>query len=112
MVVVRILSNWLERPVPLCPRLCLLGDKGQIDNISKGKFSVIMVGASVAARIILKHWKTPKAPQFKEWVNIMIKTASYEFMLYKLNNRDGTTAPEWEPFWYYITLTVCQQDDS
>ena len=77
-------------------------------NISKGKLSVIMVGVSVAARIIFKNWKTPKAPQFKEWVNMMIKTASYECMLYKLNTRDGTTAPDWEPFWSYITITVSQ----
>lgn len=73
MVVVRILSDWLEGTVPLCPRLCLLGDKGQTANISKGKFSVIMDGVSVAARIILKNWKTPKAPQLKEWANTMIR---------------------------------------
>lgn len=37
-----------------------------------------MVGITVAARTILKHWKTPKTPGLKEWVNAMIKTASYE----------------------------------
>lgn len=66
MVVVRILSDWLERPVPLCPRQCLLGDKGHIDNISKGKFSVVMVGVSVATRTTLKHLKLPK-PHSSFW---------------------------------------------
>lgn len=94
-----------------CVQDCLLGDKGQLANTSKGKFSVIMVGVSVAARTILKHWKTPKA-QFKEWVNMMIKTASSECMLCKLSNRDGTKAPDWESFWSYITITASQQDDS
>ena len=88
-VVMQCLSDWLERTVPPCPKLCLLGDKGQISDLSKDRFSVIMVGVSVAARTILKHWKDPGTPQFKEWVNLMIKTASYECVLYKVNNRDG-----------------------
>ena len=91
-------------------RLCLLGDKGQISDLSKDRFSVIMVGVSVAARTILKHWKDPGTPQFKEWVNLMIKTASYECVLYKVNNRDGTTASIWESFWSHITVN--QDDDS
>lgn len=62
-------------------------------NMAKDKFSVIMEVVSVAARIILKHWKTPKAPQFKEWVTMMIRMASYECMLCTLNNKH--TISDW-----------------
>ena len=35
---------------------CLLGDRSQLRNMSSKEFSVIMVGITVAARTILKHW--------------------------------------------------------
>jgi len=79
-------------------------------NISNGEFAVIMVGVSVMARVILKHWKTPKIPELKEWVNIMTKTASYERLLYKLHNKNRACVPVcipvWEDFWSYVTLST------
>lgn len=104
-IVVHVLSDGLGKMVPLCPGLCLLGDKERIANMLSDKFSVIIVGVSVAARVILKHWKTSKAPQVKEWVNMMIRMASYECMLYKLNNKDSTAISVWENFWSYITVS-------
>ena len=52
-----------------------------------------MVGITVAARTILKHWKSPTTPGFKEWTNPRIKTASYEHMLNKLNTTNKDKAP-------------------
>ena len=52
-----------------------------------------MVGITVAARTILKHWKSPTTPGFKEWTNSRIKTASYEHMLNKLNTINKDKAP-------------------
>lgn len=99
------LSKWLGSGIPLSPRLCLLGDRSQIVNISSGEFSVIMAGTTTAARAILKLWKTPKAPELKEWINIMVKTASYEVMLDKMNNKNKVKAPDWDLFWTHITMT-------
>ena len=43
-----------------------LGKKSLQDfNMSSKEFSVIMVGITVAARTILKHWKTPTTPGLK-----------------------------------------------
>ena len=41
-----------------------------------------MAGITMAARTILKLWKTPKPPELKEWVNTMIKTAANTMNLY------------------------------
>lgn len=81
--------------------------KNKYVMLSKGTFSVI----SVAVRVILKHWKTGKSPQVKEWVSMMNEMSFCECMLYKLNDRDGTTTPIWESFGSYITLTGSQQSD-
>ncbi len=63
----------------------------------------------MTARVILKHWKTPKTPELKEWVNIMTKTASYESLLYKLHNMNKVGVPMCisvgEDFWSYVTLS-------
>ena len=103
--VLEYLGQWAGRKLPVSPRLCLLGDRSQLHNMSSKAFSVIMVGITVAARTILKHWKTVTIPGFKEWANAMIKTASYEHMLDKLNTINKDKAPAWESFWTYITLT-------
>lgn len=41
--------------ISLTPKLCLLGDKSQMPNVSKQVFSVIMVCITTASRIILRH---------------------------------------------------------
>ena len=71
--VLEYLGQWAGRKLPVSPRLCLLGDRSQLHNMSSKAFSVIMVGITVAARTILKHWKTVTIPGFKEWANAMIK---------------------------------------
>ena len=63
-----------------------------------------MVGITVAARTILKHWKTTTTPGFKEWANAMIKTASYEHMLNKLNTIKKDKAPAWDSFFVFVFL--------
>lgn len=104
-IILEYLGNWVRINLPVSPRLCLLGDRSQLHNISGREFSVIMVGITVAARTILKHWKTPKTPGLKEWVDAMIKTASYERMLNRINMVKKGKAPAWDNFWSYITLT-------
>ena len=100
--VVEVLSGWLGSAIPLTPELCLLGDKSQIPNISKGAFSVIMVGLITASRIILRHWKTVERPDMTEWVDAVVGSAFYESMLNRLKGKleDGTTS--WGCFWTHI----------
>lgn len=79
-------------------------------NLTTGEFPVIMVGVSVTARVILRHWKTPKTPELKEWVIVMTKTASYKPLLYKLHNKNKAGVlvgiPVWEDFWSVVSLSL------
>lgn len=81
------MSEWLGRTLPISPRLCLVRDKSQVHNISK-ELSVIMTGLTTTARTILTYCKSAKPPEMKEWVNYMIKTASYESMLIRRNDEN------------------------
>lgn len=47
-----------------------------------------MAGLVPASRIILKHWKTAKCPDLKDWVSTMVENASHEFMLNRLNGNE------------------------
>ena len=42
----------------------------------------------------------------KEWINFMIKIASYESMLTRKTKKDGSRRPVWGSFWNYIKLNV------
>lgn len=86
---VRILdqiSVWIDMAVPKSPRLCLLGDMAVIPGRNKCKYSVLKVGILTAARVILSVWKDPSPPMFREWKENMIKAASYERMLARMND--------------------------
>ncbi|KAF7657710.1 hypothetical protein LDENG_00023230 [Lucifuga dentata] len=102
--VLEILSGWYGSKIPLTPSLCLLGDRSQMPNISKRAFSVIMVGVVTASRIILRHWKTTRAPHMKEWVAAMVETASCESMLNRLKGEMDIISL-WDTFWTHIKIT-------
>ncbi len=84
-----------------------IGRQGADAKYYKGRVRSDHVGVSVTATVVLKHWKTPKTPELKEWVNIKTKTASYERLLYKLHNKNKVYVciPVWEDFWFYVTLS-------
>lgn len=94
--VLGVLSAWSGSEVPQTPELCLLGDRSQMPNVTKGAFSVIMVGLVTASRIILRHWKTTVCPELNDWIKSMADTASYESML---NNLKGDRDTDWDSFW-------------
>ena len=95
--ILRCMSEWLGRTLPISPRLCLLGDKSQVHNISK--LSVVMIGLTTAARTVLTYWKSAKPQEMKEWVNYMIKkTASYKSTLIRRNDGNHTKGPTWGLF--------------
>lgn len=101
-IILEYLSNWLGNTLPVSPRLRLLGDRTRIHSISAGEFAVIMVGITAAARMTLRHWKTPKSPAIKEWVNMMTRTASYEHMHNWISDGTRRKTPLWDLFWTFF----------
>lgn len=63
-----------------------------------------MVCITMASWIILRHWKTAKAPELKDWASAMIEMASYESMLNRVNGVKEDGLSPWEELWTYITV--------
>lgn len=101
--ILKFLETWITVNLPLCPRLCLLGDKSVIPRLTKEVHSVLMVGLASAARIILRHWKAPEQPTFQEWKVLMTETASYEVMLTRIRGKRPVELSHWVSFQVYLT---------
>ena len=65
--VLEHLSKWLGVPVPVSPRLCLVGDQTELPNTSKHERGVLKFGMVTATRTILRVWKSTVAPDVKKW---------------------------------------------
>ncbi len=88
--VIDIISCWYGSTISLTPpTVFTIGEKSQLPNVSKRVLSVIMVSITMASWIILRHWKTVKAPELKDWMSAMIEMASYESMLNRVNGVKG-----------------------
>lgn len=96
--VVKVLSSWSASVIPLIPALCLLGDRSQTPNISKGEFSVVMVGLITASRIILRHWKTAEPLNLKEWINVIVEAAAWNLRVTDLKEIQKMAPPLWTFF--------------
>ena len=74
-----------------------------VPGLNKKAFVIVKVGLVTAARILLRNWKTPRTPVFKEWNEEMIKITSYEYMLGRVNGM-GKMKEIWDSFLTYMTL--------
>ncbi len=101
--ILRIFEEWLGFNLPVKPQLCLLGDKSVVPNIAKNEFTLIKIGCITATRMILRNWKCPKTPDLKDWIDGMIKIASYECMLGRLQS-EGNMKKTWDLFWQHIKM--------
>ncbi len=86
--------------VPKSPRLCLMGDQTQLPSVSKYDFAVINVGVVMAARVILRFWKSTSPPDFKKWMESMLEIVSYEQMLARIKNEDQNFRRSWDVFFF------------
>lgn len=104
-VVLKSLEGWLKRPLPESPQLCLLGDKCVMPpGLSKAESGLTVAGFIVAARLILRNWKSPHRPEFTEWLKLMTETAAFESMISRVNNVPSKTSQTWKMF--LLTLEV------
>lgn len=96
-------EGWLSQPLPESPQLCLLGDKSCMPKgLSKAEVGLMITGFIVAARIILRKWKSPHRPEIKEWLHLMSETAAFEIMIGRVQNIPNKTSQVWMYFEYSI----------
>lgn len=97
------MEKWTTINLPICPRLCLLGDRTVIPQLTKDTHTVLIVGLTSAARIILRHWKSPDKPTFQERKVLMTETVSHEVMLTRIRGKRPEVLSSWDFFQVYLT---------
>lgn len=98
-MILKKFEEWLKLPLLESPQLCLLGDKSLIpSSLTKAELGLILTGCMVAARIILRNWKSPCKPEFAEWLKIMTETTAFENMIARVNNVPSKISQMWQAF--------------
>ena len=98
MKVLEYMERWLGRTLPLSPRLCLLGDRTEVLDISKFEYAVLKVGCITASRQILQLWKSTGAPSWEGWRERMREVMAWEKMLIRLGGGNYKFVRAWEGF--------------
>ena len=102
--VLKVLGDWMGKDLPVCPQLCLLGNRNSVRDINQVEFGILITGLITASRIILKHWKSTMLPELKEWLNLMTETASYENMLAGMSGQSLKRNTAWQNLWQQVKL--------
>ena len=77
---------------------CSVGDVSFLPNVSTAKKALALTGFILAARVILRKWKSQDCPVYKEWVTSMTDIASFELLVAKLHNCKKSYFSTWEAF--------------
>ncbi len=57
-----------------------------------------LAGFLTAAEVILRKWKSTSAPCYKDWIELMTNTATYELMLAKVRDKESKFSAMWDSF--------------
>lgn len=86
------MSKYLDKTLPVSPRMCLLEEYLITWNIKRRILFLypVMGRVDTAATTIHRYWKLTemKHPEMKERVNYMTKTGSYESMVTQMTDRN------------------------
>ena len=96
--VLEHLGTWLGRALPLSPKLCLLGDRSEVLEVSKFDYAVLKMGFISASRLILQLWKGTGRPNLGKWKEKMGEVGAYERMLVRLGGGNQKYLRAWEGF--------------
>ena len=96
--VLEYMETWLGGTLPLSPRLCLLGDRAEVREMSIYDYAVLKVGLVTASRLILQNWKGTGVPGIEKWREKMGEVKGYEKMLIRLGGGNHKFMRAWEGF--------------
>lgn len=89
--VLKYLEEWWGSTIPVSTRICLLGDRTELPNVTNEEFALITVGVVTVARVILRIWKGHATPTLKQWIESMLEVASFEQMLAWITGRNNNS---------------------
>ena len=98
MKVLEHMERWLGGTLPLSPKLCLLGDRSEVREVSKFDYAILKVGFITASRLILQLWKSTGVPSVGKWREKMGEVMGYEKMLIRLGGGNHKFIRAWEGF--------------
>lgn len=105
--VIKTIGEWLDKPLPESPQLCLLGDRSLLPpEVSKAESALALAGFISAVRIILRHWKSHVRPGLTDWLKLMTDTASFEDLIARLNDGRGKFCQVWSHFLHFIKVQL------
>jgi hypothetical protein len=74
--VLKYLEEWWGLTTRVLPRICLLGDRTELPNVTNEEFALITVGLVTAVGVILRVCKGHATPTLKKWIESMLEVAS------------------------------------
>uniref|UniRef100_A0A668AAB0 Reverse transcriptase zinc-binding domain-containing protein n=1 Tax=Myripristis murdjan TaxID=586833 RepID=A0A668AAB0_9TELE len=96
--VIQCINNALKVKLRENPALCILGILQRKIGLSQQLRLWVKLALATGNRVILRHWKSTEKISFKEWRDELTKIASFEQLIYKINNRLDIFMKVWSPF--------------
>lgn len=97
MVTERI-GQILGKNIKPTPTLCILNKLDTTIKITSQKLRWLKVALTTAKRVILRHWKSQEIPSYEEWFLTLAETASFERLIYKINEKLQLFNETWDSF--------------
>ncbi len=98
VVVIQYINNALKVELRENPALCILGILQRKTGLSQQLCLWVKLALATGNRVILRHWKSKEKISFKEWRDELTKIASFEQLIYKINNKLDIFVKVWSPF--------------
>lgn len=81
-------------------RLYMLGDPAIVQSCQNAQF--IQTSIMIGRQVLLREWKNPRTPPYKEWFCELGQVASYEQLFYRMNDRWNEYEAKWRKYHTYI----------
>ena len=94
----RVLQDVIPIETPLSKPLLLLHDIGPTPDLSRPQRRLLHTALATAKICILRHWRAPTPPTREEWHAAMVQTATYERVIYNLQDQTDIFLQIWTPF--------------
>lgn len=100
--IILFINKVLRTDLSQSPALCILGIITEGVELLSQQTQWCRVALITGCRIVLRHWKSKSVIPFNEWMGEMTKIASYEQLIFRLNNREEVFMKIWGPYMNFI----------
>ena len=98
VAVIQCINKVLKVEFREGPALCILGILPRKSGLSTQRCIWVKLALATANRVVLRHWKSKEKISLKEWRDELTKIASFEQLIYKINNNLDLFLKVWAPY--------------